>query len=586
MGVVNIKSLVISDIVVKIGLEIHQQLDTHKLFCMCPSKLSDRADFKFSRRLRPVISEMGQLDRAAIQERRKGRTVEYCACRANSCAVEWDEEPPHEMNREALETALQFSRLMHARPVDEIQVMRKILIDGSAVSGFQRTALVATGGEVSGIPVQAICLEEDSARPVKHREGRAVFNVDRLGTPLIEIATAPEIASGEQAKKVAKAIGEHLRMLKVKRGVGTIRQDINISTPEGARVEIKGVQDLDLIPKIVDFEISRQQHLAKLAPRLKKVKFTKPVDVSKAFTKTASKIFSGKKVYAVVAKNASGLFSQKIHKGKHLGREIAEYVKAYGFGGFIHTDEDMKKYKIDAELASVKKRLKATDKDLVILAAGSPEPLNLAVERVHQLSNGVTEDTRRANLDGSSSFLRPLPTGARMYPETDVPPIRPFRVKDPETPEKRLKMLKKILPEQIAVRLHTSPDYCIFRDLGSAPILGFVLTQQVPAMRRAGKKVTREHLQTLLKVYGGEKGSALTDLLNRIVSGEKILQAKKVGESEARAFVKQLIKDRKEYIHKNPNAVKGLMGVFMKKFRGKYPGKLAAKIIQEELDNL
>ncbi|MBR9690049.1 MAG: Glu-tRNA(Gln) amidotransferase GatDE subunit E, partial [Candidatus Altiarchaeota archaeon] len=171
---------------VKIGLELHQQLDTGKLFCRCPTELSDKEDFTFKRTLRPVVSELGKVDRAALLEARRGRETTYFANLSTSCAVEWDEEPPHEPDVYAIKVATQIVKLLNAKPVDEVQFMRKILIDGSVVSGFQRTALIATHGNVDGVEILTIGLEEDSARPIKSGE----FNLDRLGVPLIEVATA------------------------------------------------------------------------------------------------------------------------------------------------------------------------------------------------------------------------------------------------------------------------------------------------------------------------------------------------------------------------------------------------------------
>lgn len=574
---------------VKIGLEIHQQLDTCKLFCNCPTELTDTHDFTFTRFFRPTHSELGGLDRAALQEFRKGRKVVYHANLASSCAVEWDEEPPHPLNTKALEIALQFTRMMASTPVDEIQVMRKILIDGSAVSGFQRTALVATGGVVPGtkVRVDSICLEEDSSRPVNGEhlsQSERVFNVDRLGTPLIEVATLPDITSGEQAREVALKIGEALRMLKVKRGLGTIRQDINISIPDGARVEIKGVQDLSLIPKLVEFEVNRQKRLFILSERIRQTSPGKPLEVTGIFTKTDSKIFKGQKVFAMTFSSATGLFAEPMHPGKHLGRELAEYVRAHGFRGFVHTDEDMTKYKLESELEAVKKIMGCRQTDLLALSAGSAEPLNLVAERLSQLVSGVTEDTRKCELDGSSSFLRPLPTGARMYPETDIPPIKPFRVPMPETPEQRLVRLKKVLPEQLALKLHISPDYNLFCELGGHPFLGEVFTEHLPALRRRGLEVNRSHLEQLVHLYKGQKGGALLDLLQKVVKGEEMKS--QVSDEVVRQFVKSLVHQKQDFIKNTPSPEKGLMGLVMQEFRGRFPGQQLLAILKEELEKV
>ncbi|MBS7613731.1 Glu-tRNA(Gln) amidotransferase subunit GatE [Candidatus Bathyarchaeota archaeon] len=253
---------------VKVGLELHQQLaTTYKLFCGCQISLSSaEPEYKFIRRLRPTQSELGEVDPAALFEFKKGRYIVYEVDDSSSCLVEMDEEPPHPINGEAVEVALTVALLLNASPVDEVHVMRKIVIDGSNTAGFQRTALIATGGyidvENKRIPIQSICVEEDAARLIK-QEGEAIYyRLDRLGIPLIEIATAPIIESPREALTVASSIGRILRTTgRVRRGLGSIRQDVNISTEGGGLIEVKGVQRLDLIEKVVEYEIMRQKNL-------------------------------------------------------------------------------------------------------------------------------------------------------------------------------------------------------------------------------------------------------------------------------------------------------------------------------------
>ena len=257
-----------SNIGLKIGVEIHQQLDSHKLFCGCPSELrADAPDVTVKRKLYAVAGETGKLDASAAYEESRTRTYFYEAYSDSTCQIELDEEPPHEINQEALDIALQVALLLNAKPLSIAQVMRKTVIDGSNTSGFQRTVIIAKDGYIEigkkKIAIPAIQLEEDSARRVSETKDSVTFRLDRLGIPLIEISTSPNIETGEEAKQVALKIGEILRSSKVKRGIGTIRQDINLSIRGGARTEIKGVQEPDLIPKLVENEITRQQMLIK-----------------------------------------------------------------------------------------------------------------------------------------------------------------------------------------------------------------------------------------------------------------------------------------------------------------------------------
>jgi len=251
------------------GLEIHQQLDTNKLFCNCQSILrKDAPLFKIKRKIDPVIGENGKIDIAAEYEKQKDKTFFYEVFDTN-CLVELDEEPPHEINKEALRIALHIALLLNCKIFPFSQIMRKTVVNGSNTSGFQRTVLLAHDGFVKTsfgkVGIDYVFLEEDSARPSFHGEGELelenskTYKLDRLGIPLVEIATGPHMHTPEQIKETALKIGEILRACKVKRGIGTIRQDVNVSIRGSERVEIKGFQDPSMMNITVIKEIQRQQ---------------------------------------------------------------------------------------------------------------------------------------------------------------------------------------------------------------------------------------------------------------------------------------------------------------------------------------
>ena len=248
---------------IKCGIEIHQQLDTHKLFCDCPSLLrNDEPKFEIMRKLHAVAGESGEVDAAAKHEASLDREFIYQGY-DTTCLVELDEEPPHLINQEALKIALQIALFLNCEIVPVTQIMRKTVVDGSNTSGFQRTLLIARNGyietEYGRVRISGINLEEDAARIVEKKEGKAVYRLDRLGIPLIEIGTEPDITSPEQAKEVALFIGDVLRSCKVKRGIGTIRQDVNVSIENHPRVEIKGFQDVKMFVPVIENEVIRQQ---------------------------------------------------------------------------------------------------------------------------------------------------------------------------------------------------------------------------------------------------------------------------------------------------------------------------------------
>ena len=251
----------------KSGLEIHQQLDSSKLFCNCPSVLrNDEPDFEIKRKLHAVAGESGEIDIAAAHQAELDKEFIYQGYNDNTCLVELDEEPPHEINKEALKIAIQIALLMNMKIIPITQIMRKTVIDGSNTSGFQRTVLVAIKGYIETskgkVGIESLLLEEDAARIVERKQNREVYRLDRLGIPLVEVVTAPDIKNAEHAKEVALQIGDILRSCKVKRGIGTIRQDVNVSIRDENRVEIKGMQNMKIFVKAIENEIERQKKLS------------------------------------------------------------------------------------------------------------------------------------------------------------------------------------------------------------------------------------------------------------------------------------------------------------------------------------
>ncbi|MCX6770003.1 MAG: Glu-tRNA(Gln) amidotransferase subunit GatE, partial [Candidatus Micrarchaeota archaeon] len=346
---------------------------------------------------------------------------------------------PRAVSAEAIHAALSVCELLGSKTVDELHTMRKTVIDGSNTSGFQRTALVGLGGKIkitSGdLEIQSICLEEESAGILEGGDKKAAYSLDRLGIPLIEIATSPGITSGKEAQEAALAIGTALRRTgMVQRGIGTIRQDLNISIEGGARVEIKGVQELSTIAKTVELEVLRQQNLIKLFTEAKATTSSKPVEekfvnLTELFSSTRSPMISkmlksGNQVFGLALPGFAGFLGREINPNRRFGSELADYARSSGVNGLIHSDEQMEKYNIsDDELSEVKVALGLGAKDAFAIVISDEKKATAALSEVAKRASffGVAEETRRANPDGTSSYMRPLPGRARMYPETDVP---------------------------------------------------------------------------------------------------------------------------------------------------------------------
>ncbi|MDD1676385.1 MAG: Glu-tRNA(Gln) amidotransferase subunit GatE, partial [Methanomicrobiales archaeon] len=413
------------------GLEIHQQLDTdEKLFCRCPTLLRETGEHsgEFFRYLRATESELGEIDRAAREEMMVTRKFRYFTY-DTTCLVENDEEPPASLNREALNLALVVARLFSMTPVPQVHTMRKLVIDGSNTSGFQRTALIAVGGTLpNGGAIETICLEEEAAQRVDDE----IFSLDRLGIPLVEITTSPCMHSPEEVQEMAEYMGMVLRSTgKVKRGLGTIRQDINISIPGGARVEIKGVQELDLIAEVVRREMQRQQNLIAIRKDLtSRGAFVDPEvrEVTHLFTGTQSSVLrKAPVILCVLMRGFAGYIGREIQPDRRLGSELADYAKRCGVGGIFHTDE-LPAYGITAdEVTQLREFIGGNINDSLVLVAGNAEKAECAarqvIRRAEMALTGVPEETRRLLEEGSTAYMRPLPGAARMYPETDVVPV-------------------------------------------------------------------------------------------------------------------------------------------------------------------
>jgi glutamyl-tRNA(Gln) amidotransferase subunit E len=445
---------------VKAGLEVHQQIEVGKLFCACPSELSDEVRGDFVRRLRPASGEDQMVDAAAAFQASRGFRYRY-EISVNSCLVEADEEPPHPLNAEALEVALTLALLLEARVVDEVEVMRKIVVDGSNTSGFQRTALVAVDGqlELKGrrYSILSICLEEDAARKVQESSQEVTYRLDRLGIPLIEIATGPDLRSGAEAREVAEEIGALLRSThRVRRGIGTIREDLNVSAEGGQRIEIKGVQELGMIASYVDREVGRQETLLRVAGELRQRGVAPPAEewadvTTEIGAPTSGPLSEGARrggpVLALRLPGYGGLLRARPGEDERLGRELADQARAVGLRGLLHSDE-LPGYGLDgATVDRLRSNLRLADRDAFVLVTDpTPARAQAALARVARRAaaarEGIPAETRDPLPDGRTRYSRPLPGRDRMYPETDIAPI-------PITPE-HLARLRERLPERPA----------------------------------------------------------------------------------------------------------------------------------------
>ena len=605
------------------GLEIHQQLDTAtKLFCDSPATLREpeESERTIARYLHPTKSELGEIDEAALEESQVDRRFEYLAY-DTTCLVEEDDEPPHELDEEALTVAMQIADLLDMEVVDRAHVMRKIVIDGSNTSGFQRSTLLAREGEIEtsdgAVGIEDLMLEEESAKRVTETDDGVCYSLDRLGIPLVEIGTKPDISTPEQALEAARRIGMLLRSTgAVRRGLGTIRQDVNVSIEAGARVEIKGVQALDMIDEIVETEARRQRELVDVAADLdeRDAAVGDPVDATAVFEGTDSGVIggaldSGGVVRAVRLAGFDGLVGREIAPDRRLGTELSDHAKRHGAGGIFHTDELPAYGVTEAEVAALREAVGAGEDDAVALVADDPETaeraIDAAAERAEAAIEGVPEETRGADDDGTTRYLRPLPGAARLYPETDVPPVEP----DPgevETPELLTEKTDRYaaeydldpgLAEQVAYGRRMPLFEAVVADGVDPTLAATTLESTLTELRRhdvAVDRITDGHLRAVFAlVEAGDLakegiGDVLTVLAEQPdLAAEAAVEAaglSGVDEAEVREAVAEVVERNAEQVEaEGMGAFSGLMGEAMGALRGKADGEVVSDVLREEI---
>ncbi len=605
------------------GLEIHQQLDTAtKLFCQCPTELREpeEATREFTRYLHPTRSELGELDDAAVEESKVDREFTYLGY-DSTCLVEEDDEPPHRLDEEALETTLEVAQLMDMNPVDQANVMRKIVVDGSNTSGFQRSSLIATGGSIEtsegAVGIEDLLLEEESAQRVEETDEGVTYSLDRLGIPLVEIGTSPDIRSPEQALEAAERIGMLLRSTgKVKRGLGTIRQDVNVSIEEGARVEIKGVQSLDDIDDIVRNEVKRQARLVEIVSELDERDATvgDPQDVTDVFADTESGVIggalsSGGSVTAVALYGFDGIVGREIAPDRRLGTEFSDHAKRHGAGGIFHTDE-LPAYGVTAEeVGALRDAVGAGENDAVAIVAAETDVAESAIDavasRAQTALEGVPEETRGANDDGTTRYLRPLPGAARMYPETDVPPVEPdpSDVPEPELLTEKVERyqdefgLGSGLANQVAYGKHMPVFEDVVADGVDPTLAATTLESALTELRRDDVPVGQLNQRHLEEVFalaedGELPNEGIPDLLTVLANepGQSAEDAAEdaglgsAGEDEVREAIAEVVERNESQVEEEGmQAFSGLMGECMGALRGKADGDLVSEVLREEI---
>ena len=625
----------------KSGIEIHQQILTQKkLFCHCPAgRYSKVYDAEILRHMRPTLSELGEYDGCALMEFKTKKDVIYQLNRETVCTYEMDDTPPFTVNQEGLDIAIEIALLLNCSIVDEMHISRKQYLDGSIPTGFQRTAVVGINGWIPfkdrKITISHICYEEDACRQVSNIGHRITFRTDRLGMPLIEVITGADMRTPEEARQVVNEIGRLIRATKkVRRGLGSVRQDVNSSVTGGSRVEIKGVPQTCMIPALLHNEALRQANLLKIKNILTKRNIndknlnTVKLDLSAELSKTESGIMR-----QALAKNLSiggikltglaGILNHPTQLGVTFSDEISERIRIIAcldeLPNIFHTDKYPSYDGALTDLEMIKKSMSVGKDDVAVFIWGSPADVKTALEevrlRVVDAINGVPNETRRALKNGVTDFERILPGANRMYPDTDSPPTK--------ITIERVNQIKAQLPEAPWVReqryAKLGMALCVARDLAvsdKAPLaekiiadykvnptlVGAVLTQQLAALLHRGlaiENIADDSFIELFQLYS--KGLFHKEAFIRIIEhlGQnpsakvkdivqkhtlKTIPAKDIDKTVGEALKSNGFKSyRKTQVGLRDKMLAYYSGVVMKRYRGRIDGAALQTALEQKI---
>lgn len=613
----------------KSGLEIHQQLFTDKkLFCHCPAGIySDNYHAEILRHMRPTLSELGVYDGTALMEFKTKKEIIYRINRNTVCTYEMDDTPPFLINENALDIALGIGMLYNCKLVDELHIARKQYLDGSIPTGFQRTAIYAVDGWIPykdrTVKIVQMSIEEDSCREVSDQFHTRTYLTDRLGMPLIETVTGPDMRTPYEVAEVGWICAKLVRSThKVRRGIGAARQDVNVSVEGGPRVEIKGVPKIGMIPLLTHNEAMRQWNLLRLREELRKRGITTETFLAKDYDITSlikkphyvplkNAVESKLKIRCIVLKGFKDLLRWQTQTDTYFSKEISDRVRVIAclttIPNLIHSDSRTDTI-TSSDWLKIKKHVEATDEDTIIIVWANDEDIQTAVNeiiiRAKEATIGIPSETRQALSDGTNGFERILPGADRMYPDTDLPPkkiaeerINAIKTWLPEQFWKRKEWYRKLkIPADTIDELSISKYAELFKkavnEWNINPVNAAVILIQYPKRLSRSSyvidSIDEKMMSSILKAYADKR-----------LTYDFILRAMKIS-SELGMFVDEIIPQpmsddelEKEIVlaeqkmqgmefvkEKNANSI--LMGILMSKLRG----RISAKKVSQKVGSL
>ncbi|TFH01885.1 MAG: Glu-tRNA(Gln) amidotransferase subunit GatE [Calditrichales bacterium] len=613
------------------GLEIHQQLQTEKkLFCRCPAGLySHEYHAEILRHMRPTLSELGEYDGTALMEFKTRKEIIYQINHQTVCTYEMDDTPPFEINRQALDIALEIAMLLNYKMVSEIHVARKQYLDGSIPTGFQRTTIVGIDGWLPfgdrKIGLYQLGLEEDACREVSDIGHQRIYLTDRLGMPLIEMVTRPEMQTPQEVAEVANRLRWLVRSTgKVRTGIGAARQDVNVSITGGTRIEIKGVARIPLIPLLIYNEARRQHALLEIRKELHARGINQ--DTFKALSTSITHLLQntswdpirralkrGEEIHCVNLKGFEGILRFPTQSGKVFSRELADRVRVVAcltrIPNILTSDNPEETIESSA-WKRIRKKIRAEHHDALILVWGEADDLKTAVSeiigRAKEATRCIPSETRQALSDGTNGFERILPGPNRMYPDTDLPPmeiteayLKKLRRNTPEPLwEREERYIKMGVPHHLLFPVANSSRAKLFEDIAETyqvPLswvlrIVFDLPRKWERRHINIKKLSRKDWQYffqqaekepvlleqstfLFEKYLREGGKNFEIVLNRFREGKTDL-------ADPRTKVREILESPKIRTLEKEKKFRHTMAQMMKTYRGYMCGKEVAALVR------
>jgi glutamyl-tRNA(Gln) amidotransferase subunit E len=619
------------------GLEVHQQLLTsRKLYCRCPAGCySHEYDAEILRHMRPTLSELGEYDGTALMEFKTRKEIIYRIHQDTVCTYEMDDTPPFMMCDDALDIALEVAMLLNLNLVDELHIARKQYLDGSIPTGFQRTTIVGVDGYIPykdrRIGIVQLGLEEDSCREVSDVGHERVYLTDRLGMPLIEPVTEPQMVTPQEVSEVGEIIRRLLRATgRVRTGVGATRQDVNVSVTGSTRIEIKGVPSLKRIPLLIYNEAMRQWNLLRIRDILSGRGITPDTfdasthDVTRMLSRTIyhpvrDALLAGQEVRCVRLRGFAGILTEKTQTDTTFAKEISDRVRVIAcltkLPNIVHSDAASDTLSA-RDWRGLRQATGAADGDALVLAWGDARDADTAAReiiiRAREAAAGVPNETRQALKDGTTGFERILPGPERMYPDTDLPPIEvaPERIERiradlPEpTWDREQRYRKAGIPEDVIVKLMDTEQSRRFdRVVTEAGVEPMTAAQYLcrfgTHLRRGGNDPGELDDETIVEVFRrhaqgrlGREGIPL--LMECLIAGDENggvddamerLGMKPMSDDEAAAHVTRVVSDFDFATLRHPEAAhRYLMGRLMHDLLGRTEGVDVSRLLEAALE--